>query len=101
MHCVLACMVLSGVNSKYEELRTTYNSVIDDGDRRIPPQEEWRGMTSICDHIFCRWVAVSGVLMRRSHYAVVWWYVGRCLPGDIFSARIFMKPVAPRAAFVC
>jgi len=59
VHCVLACMVLGGVTDKYEELRDVHNSVIDDGDLsfvRIPPMEEWRGMSCICDHIFCRWV---------------------------------------------
>lgn len=64
MHCVLASMVFAGLTDKYEGLRSAYNSVIDDGDLhsvRIPPIEEWRGMSSICDNIFCRWVvAFSG-----------------------------------------
>ena len=51
-------MVLRGFKEKYEELRNAYNSVIDNDDRcakHVPPMEEWRGMTGICDHIFCRW----------------------------------------------
>ena len=61
MHGVLACMVVSGFNGKYEQLRNSYNSVIDDGDLgslRVPLMKEWRGMTSICDHTFCRWAMI-------------------------------------------
>ena len=58
MHGVLACAVVSGFSGKYEQLRNAYNSVIDDGDLgslRVPLMKEWRGLTSICDHMFCRW----------------------------------------------
>ena len=58
-------MVLSGDACKYEELRTAYNSVIDQDDAcclRAPPMEEWRGMTSVCEQMFCRWVVLLSVL---------------------------------------
>lgn len=60
-HCALACMVASEVAGKYEELRTTYNSVIDEDcvySLKVPPMEEWRDMTCVCDHLFCRCVVV-------------------------------------------
>ena len=56
MHVCLNCMVVTGNPRKYESLRTSYNSVADTGAPRAPPFEEFRGMSSICGNIFCRWV---------------------------------------------
>lgn len=63
-HIVLASMALSGRHEKYEELRNAYNSDVDEDSvcsLRIPPIEEWRGMTNMCENMFCRWVAVLSV----------------------------------------
>lgn len=49
-------MVVSGNVEKYEELRASYNSVVDIGVPRAPPFEEYRGMRSICGNVFCMWV---------------------------------------------
>lgn len=55
-HCTLACMALSGRPERYDLLRDAYNSVIDDpAETRAPPLEEWHGMNSICDAVFCRY----------------------------------------------
>ena len=67
-------MVLSEFDGKYEELRNVYNSVIDDGDegsRRVPPMGEWRGMTSICDHVFCRWVVIRACVLLGSRWGAL------------------------------
>lgn len=58
MHCCLAVMVISGNVEKYEELRAAHNSVVDSDFLRPPPFEEFRGMSSICGNIFCKWVLV-------------------------------------------
>jgi len=57
-------MVISEVTGKYEELRGTYNSVVDEDcvySVKVPPMEEWRDMTCVCDHLFCRWVGVPSL----------------------------------------
>ena len=71
-------MVLSGFTGKYEDLRDAYNSVMDADDLRrprVPPIEEWRGITSICDHMFCRWAVLlsgcDGLLGGQSVFSVV------------------------------
>ena len=56
MHVCLNCMVVSGNAEKYEELRASYNSVIDNKVPRAPPFTEFRGMSSICGNVFCKWV---------------------------------------------
>lgn len=62
-------MAISGRHEKYEQLRNVYNFVIEDGDvdtLRVPPLEELCGMSSICGHIFCRWVgSLGGVVLLR------------------------------------
>ena len=93
MHLVLACMVLNGLTGKYGELRDAYNSVIDDDNVRrpkVPPMEEWRGITSICDHMFCRWavfcfrvLGVQSVIAPRGAIC--------------FSCGGFFKAIAPPA----
>lgn len=56
-HCCLACMYISCNCQKFEELRRSYNSVIEDDGvdtRKVPPMEEYRGMDSICSNVFCK-----------------------------------------------
>jgi len=68
-HCVLGCLVLSGFEGKYEELRDAYNSVVEEDSvcsEKAPPIEEWSGMTSLCKNIFCKWVAALPVM--RWHF---------------------------------
>ena len=65
-HCVLACMALYDSREKYEQLRNAYNSVVDEDSvcsLKVPPIEEWHGMTTLCDNLFCRWVAVFPVVI--------------------------------------
>eukprot|EP00752_Nemacystus_decipiens_P005075 g4606.t1 len=52
-HCCLAGMASSNLAGPYEELRTSYNSVINDG-RQAPPFEEFRGMSCICENVLCK-----------------------------------------------
>lgn len=84
-HCCLAGMVISGNAEKYEELRIAYNSVLDDGLLRAPPVEEYRGMSSICGNIMCKWV-----LSRFVSSAVVGCYLvgqsGMCGQGAVCCA---------------
>ena len=54
MHICLNCMAVSGNEVKYEELRTSYNSVVDNDVPRAPPFAEFRGMSSICRNVFCK-----------------------------------------------
>lgn len=59
VHCTLTALAISGRREKYEQLRNLYNFVMDDDDLdtlKVPPLGELRGMSSICGHIFCRWV---------------------------------------------
>lgn len=56
MHVCLTCMVVSCNPEKYEELRTAHNFVVDNDALRAPPFEEFRGISSICGNIFCKWV---------------------------------------------
>ncbi|CAM9789924.1 unnamed protein product, partial [Scytosiphon promiscuus] len=39
---------------QYEELRAAYNRVRFAGSSPAPPFEEWRGMSDLCDHAYCR-----------------------------------------------
>lgn len=57
-HCCLAGMAASNLPEKYEELRASYNSVVDNDDQKAPPFEEFQGMRSICGNILCKWVFV-------------------------------------------
>lgn len=43
---------------RYEVVRTAYNLVRPDGFSPVPPFEEWRGMSDICGHAYCRYTAV-------------------------------------------
>ena len=61
-HCCLAGMVVSGNADKYKKLRTAYNSVLDDSGLRAPPFEEYRGMSSICGNVMCKWVLRVGCM---------------------------------------
>lgn len=47
---------LAKVNQRdqYEELRAAYNGVRFAGSSPAPPFEEWRGMSDLCDHPYCR-----------------------------------------------
>lgn len=38
----------------YDKLRNAYNPMRPPDFRAIPSFEEWRGMTEICDHLYCR-----------------------------------------------
>ena len=57
-HCCLAGMASSNLPGKYEELRASYNSVIDHDVPRAPPFAEFRGMSSICGNVLCKWVVL-------------------------------------------
>eukprot|EP00752_Nemacystus_decipiens_P006689 g6015.t1 len=39
---------------KYEQVRAAYNSVRPPGSLAVPPFEEFRGVSDICDHPYCR-----------------------------------------------
>jgi len=77
-------MLFSDNADKYEELRNAYNSVIDEGDLRVPPKEEWRGMAGICEHVFCRYVGFfCGFVLGVGCVLVVW--VGWAVPSGGWS----------------
>lgn len=39
----------------YEELRAAYNPMRRAGSPPAPPLEEWQGMSSVCEHPYCRY----------------------------------------------
>lgn len=53
-HCCLTAMAVSRNAEKYEELRNSYNSVVDSDAMEVAPFEEFRGMSEICGNIFCK-----------------------------------------------
>lgn len=53
-HSQLWCLSLGPDRERYEELRAVYNPVRPAGLLPAPPFEEWRGMSDICDHPYCR-----------------------------------------------
>lgn len=101
-HCCLACMYISCNYEKYEELRKSYNSVIDvDGveTKRIPPVDEFGGMDSICSSIFCKWVPffswrslcrIARVVFVVCYLRAVWDVCG----GDFARRRCFVGVLA-------
>lgn len=76
-HYCLAGMVVSGNADKYEKLRTAYNSVLDDAGPMAPPFEEYRGMSSICGNVMCKWVLrLKGVIIMWSLLLDFAWSLG-------------------------
>lgn len=55
-HRQLWCLASGPDRERYEELRAAYNPVRPAGLSPAPPFEEWRGMSDICDHAYCRCV---------------------------------------------
>lgn len=40
----------------YERVRAAYNLVRTEGSMAAPPFDEWRGLSGMCDYLFCRYV---------------------------------------------
>lgn len=53
-HTHLFMLAFSHQRCKYEEVRASYNSVRPPGSLKVPPFEEFRGVSDICDHTYCR-----------------------------------------------
>eukprot|EP00903_Cladosiphon_okamuranus_P006027 g5945.t1 len=58
-HSQLWCLAFGPDRERYEELRAAYNPVRPAGCPPAPPFEEWRGMSDICDHAYCRRVSTQ------------------------------------------
>ena len=48
-----------GAREMYGRLRVVYNSFRPLGSSSVPPLEEWRGITSICEDLSCRYEGAS------------------------------------------
>lgn len=54
-HCKLHTLAMTRNRRWYEALRASYNSIRPAGHPPAPPLEEWRGVSDIYDHTFCRY----------------------------------------------
>lgn len=54
-HLLILALAFFGERELYEKLRAAYNPMHSSGTPPIPPFEEWQGISSCCDHIYCRW----------------------------------------------
>ncbi|CAM9912130.1 unnamed protein product [Ectocarpus sp. 4 AP-2014] len=54
MLAALAALDDSGAPEMYDRLRAAYNPCRPLGSSPVPPLEEWQGMSSICEDVYCR-----------------------------------------------
>lgn len=55
MLAALAALDDSGAPEMYDRLRAAYNPCRPLGSSPVPPLEEWQGMSSICEDVYCRY----------------------------------------------
>lgn len=67
-HAELLDLAFRRDREQYEELRAAYNPVRPVGYSPAPPFEEWRGMSDICDHAYCRYYEVLAETCTKHHY---------------------------------
>lgn len=53
-HSHIFMLAFSRQRYKYQEVRASYNAVRPAGSLAVPPFEEFRGVSDICDHPWCR-----------------------------------------------
>lgn len=56
-HTMLLMIAICGARDLFEDLRASFNRMRLASALPIPPFEEWRGLSSICDHVYCRYLA--------------------------------------------
>ena len=70
-HSQLWCLAFGPDRERYEELRAAYNPVRPAGCPPAPPFEDWRGMSDICDHAYCR---CTNYICCHVHVPRCWWW---------------------------
>lgn len=56
MSAALVSLDVPGAREMYDMLRGVYNPFRPNGSPPLPPLEEWRGMSGICEDTYCRYV---------------------------------------------
>lgn len=71
MLAAIAALDTPGAREAYERLRAAYNSSRLRGSRAAPPFEEWQGMSSFCEDLYCRYVGAFSRPIFTLHFAHV------------------------------
>lgn len=83
-HSLLAAFAMAKTSEPYNKVRSAFNLATQDDGSVIPPFDEWRGISYICDHVWCSCSVQQTRIGRR-----------RC------TVRLFAAGAVSRGHLVC